>query len=445
MSAPHLIPRLSRRSLLAATGGLASAGILSACSGANTSGGGGATSSSSTVLLSTQFSPVEEKQRFEKILSTFVTDPKTSFNSMAVADFTTQVKSQVDAKKVQFGIAAALHGELTPLADYLEDVDSLVPDAAAAGIGKDLLALGKLGGSTQKYIPWMQASFVVAVNKKALQWLPSGADVHALTYDQYLSWAQAAAKASGKPVFGFPAGPKGLYHRWFQGYLLPSFTGGVITTFTSSEAATAWRWMKDFWAVCNPASTNYDNLQEPMARGEVLVGWDHVARLVQAPKDKPDDWLMVPAPIGPKGLGYMLVVAGMGIPKGGDVATAAKAIRALLQPKVQIEVLRQNAFFPVVKADLPSDLSAPVKMEAEAVAKQTASPKALVALPPVGLGTKDGELAQVFKDCFREICLKNGDPKTVLGKYASTVASILDATKVPCWAPDPAMSQCRVG
>lgn len=432
---------LSRRSVFGVAAGIAAAGALAGCQGASTTG---AVVGSAT-FFSTQFTPVEEKQRFEAVLKTFVTDPVTSFNSVGVSDFTTNLKTQVDAKQLQITVAGALHGDLTPLADYLEDIDDLVADAQAAGIPQAMLDLGKLGGTKQKYIPWMQATYVVAVNKKALAWLPAGADVNALTYDQYLAWAKAANAANGKPVFGFPAGPKGLYHRWFQGYLLPSFTGAQITRFTSDDAITGWTWMQEFWANCNPASTNYDNLQEPLARGEILVGWDHVARLVAAPKDKPDDWLMVPAPIGPKGLGYMLVVAGMAIPKGADKANAKKVIKALSAPKAQVEVLKQNAFFPVVKAELPSDLPAPVKLEAQAVAAQMNSPKALLALPPVGLGTKDGELSQVFKDCFKEICLNKGDPKTVVTKYAATISAILAAAKVPCWAPDPAATVCQVG
>ena len=156
----------------------------------------------------------------------------------------------------------------------------------------------------------MQATYIVAVNKQALQWLPAGADVRELTYDQYLAWARAAQAAAGRPVFGIPAGPKGLFYRFTQGYLLPSFTGGQVTTFRGADAEAAWTYMADLWAATAPASTNYEYMQEPLARGEVLVAWDHVARLVGATKDKPDDWLMVPAPRGPKGRGYMLVLAG---------------------------------------------------------------------------------------------------------------------------------------
>jgi len=439
--------KISRRQVLQIGAGVTAApflmGSLSGCSGASTSGGGAGAFS----FLSTQFTPVEEKQRFEKILGSQVKDVKVSYNSMAVGDFTTQVTSQVKAGKVSIGMVGGLHGDLSPLAANLEDLDSLAKEMSGAGIGDDLWKLAKLGGSTTKYIPWMQATYVVAIHKSALAWLPSGADVQKLTYEQYLGWAIAAKKAAGKPVFGFPAGPKGLYHRFFQGFLLPSYTGGLITTFTSPEAVTAWTYMQHLWANMNPASTNYDNLQEPLARGEILVGWDHVARLVDAPKAKPADWLMVPAPSGPKGLGYMLVVAGYGVPKGADVAKASTVIKALSKPATQIEVLRQNAFFPVVKAEIPTDLPAAVRLEADAVAAQQSAPNALLALPPVGLGAKDGEVSQVFKDCFKQICKEGKAPTVVLGQQAKILQAILDEMKVPCWAPDPvkAGETCKVG
>jgi multiple sugar transport system substrate-binding protein len=431
----------SRRSALALGFGAAAAPLLAACSGASTSGGGDFT------FLSTQFTPVEEKQRFEKILADHVKDVKVSYNSMAVGDFTTQVNTQVKSGKVGIGMVGGLHGDLAPLADNLEDVTDLAGELSGTGIPEDLWTLSKLGGDQNKYIPWMQATYVVAVNKAALEHLPSGADVNALTYDQYLDWAIAGRKATGKPILGFPAGSKGLYHRWFQGFLLPSFTGGLITTFTSPEAVEAWTYMKELWANMNPASTNYDNLQEPLARGEVLVGWDHVARLIDAPKEKPDDWVMVPAPTGPKGLGYMLVVAGYGVPKGADKAKAATVIKALSAPGTQLDVLRQNAFFPVVEATVPDDLPPAVKLEAQAVKATQEADNALLALPPVGLGAKDGEVSQVFKDCFTQICKEGGDPATVLGAQAKTLQSILDEVKVSCWAPDPVTpgETCKVG
>ena len=302
MNQNYLDPSLgrpSRRSLLLAGLGTAmSLPFLSACAGFDTSG---AAAGEGTVgFLSTQFTPVEEKQRYEAVLKKFLKVP-VAYNPVDAGVFASTVRSQVDSGNVSLSLLGGLHGDLAPLADSLEDVDPLIRDLAGRGFGQDILELTKVGGSTSKYVPWMQATYVVAVNKKALEWLPSGVDVNDLSYEDFLAWAKAAKQGAGRPVFGMPAGPKGLHHRFYQGFLLPSFTGGQITTFRNPDAVTAWNYMRELWDNMAPASTNYDAMQEPLARGEVLVAWDHVARLVGAPADKPDDWLMVPAPRGPQG------------------------------------------------------------------------------------------------------------------------------------------------
>jgi len=435
--------RITRRGLLTLGAGVAAAPVLSACGGVSTSGTGGG--SGSVTLMSNQFSPVEEKQHFEQILAKRVTGEKVAFNQVETGIFASTLQTQVDAGKVQISVVGALHGDLAPHAARLIDLDDVVGSLGDRGFASELTDLAKLGGSMTKYIPWMQASYVLAVNKKALQWLPSGVDVQKLTYDQLLSWMTAARRGNGnKPVFGIPAGVKGLYHRFFQGFLLPSFTGGQITTFRSPEAVTAWQYMKQLWAQTATASTNYDNLQEPLQRGEVLVGFDHVARLVGAPADKPQDWLMVPAPSGPKGLGYMLVLAGLGIPKGAPRTDQAKAvIKALTTPEVQIDVLRQNAFFPVTNAAVPTDLPPAVGLANAAVRAQRSAPGAILSLPPVGLGTHDGEVGQIFKNCFKEICLDGKPIKQVLDAQAGQLNAILSELKIPCWKPDPAGGDCR--
>jgi multiple sugar transport system substrate-binding protein len=436
--------QLSRRGLLGLGLGTAAAPLLSACGGVSTSGADGG--KGTVNFLSTQFTPVEERQRFETILSNRVSAAKVAFNPVDAGVFASTVQSQVDAGKVQVSLVGGLHGDLAPHASRLVDLDDVIGSLADRGFASDLTALGKLGGSTTKYVPWMQASYVLAVNKKALQWLPSGVDVQKLTYNQFLDWMIAARRGNGgKPVFGLPAGAKGLYHRFFQGFLLPSFTGGQITTFRSADAVAAWQYMKQLWAQTAPASTNYDFMQEPLQRGEVLVAWDHVARLVGAPAAKPDDWVMVPTPRGPKGLGYLLVVAGLAIPRGAPEPDKAKAvIKALTTSDAQLDVLRRNAFFPVTNATLPTDLPGAVALEATAVQGQQKADGAILSLPPVGLGAKDGEVSQVFKNVFKEICLDNKPVPQVLGAQAQQLNAILSAAKVPCWRPDPTGTPCMV-
>lgn len=436
---------LSRRSiLLAGLGAAMSLPLLSACAGFDTSG---AVAGAGTVgFLSTQFTPVEEKQRYEAVLKKFLRVP-VAYNALDAGVFASTVRSQVESGKVSLSLVGGLHGDLAPLADSLEDVDPLLRDLSASGFSKDILDLTRVGGATSKYVPWMQATYVVAVNKKALEWLPHGVDVNDLTYEDYLAWAKAAKKGAGRAVFGMPAGPKGLHHRFYQGFLLPSFTGGQITTFRNSDAVTAWNYMRDLWQNMNPASTNYDAMQEPLTNGEVLVAWDHVARLVGAPASKPNDWLMVPAPRGPKGRGYMLIVAGVAMPKGGrERYRTEQVIRGFAEPTMQIETLRSNAFFPVVQTELPPDLSGAIALEASAVRLQQRSSGAILALPPVGLGAKDGEVSQIFKNCFVEICLNGSPVQSALDRQATKLNTILKALDVPCWAPDPVSpgSKCEV-
>ena len=138
-----------------------------------------------------------------------------------------------------------------------------------------------------QYIPWMQASYIMAANKEALQYLPDGADIDALTYDQLIEWAANVHEATGEPKFGFPAGPNGLKHRFFQGYLYPSYTNGVVRTFASDEAVIAWEKFRELWAHTNPASTNFSFMQEQLLSGDAWIVFDHTSRLAQAFNERP--------------------------------------------------------------------------------------------------------------------------------------------------------------
>jgi multiple sugar transport system substrate-binding protein len=167
------------------------------------------------------------------------------------------MEAERQAGKRTVSLVGALHGELSPLADKdtLEPLDDLAKKLAASGMPQSLLDLGKLGKSTQQYIPWMQATYVMAAKKEALQYLPAGADVNALNYDQLIEWGKNMQDATGQPQIGFPAGPKGLMARYFQGYFYPSFTGGVVRTFQSADAAAVWEKLKALWAYVTPNST----------------------------------------------------------------------------------------------------------------------------------------------------------------------------------------------
>jgi hypothetical protein len=120
-------------------------------------------------------------------------------------------------------------------------------------------------------------------------------------------------------------------------------------------------------------------------------------------------------------------------------------VSALTKPEAQIELLRSNGFFPSVDTIIPDDLPPAVELEADAVHRQQQAQGAILSLPPVGLGQREGEVSKVFKDSFRSIVLDGADIRATLDQQARVLQGILDELKVPCWAPDPVADVCGVG
>lgn len=388
------------------------------------------------VFVSTQLRPIEEATVVREEL---LKDMPVEYVVEEPPQFAVRMEAERQAGKHTVSLVGALHGELSPLADKgsLEPLDDVAKALASKGMPQSLLDLGKLGKANQQYIPWMQATYVMAAKKDALQYLPQGADVNKLTYDQLVEWGKKMQEATGQPQIGFPAGPKGLMARFFQGYFYPSFTGGVVRPFQSADAAAGWEKLKELWAVVNPNSTNYDFMQEPLLAGEVMVAWDHVARLKEAISSAPDEYVVFPAPAGPKGRGYMPVVAGLAVPKGApDKAGAIAVIEHLTTPDTQLLTAQKVGFFPTLDVKLPSDIDTGVGLLAAAVNATQTAPDALISLLPVGLGDKGGEFNKVYIDSFQRIVLQNEPVGDVLKAQAATLSKLMTDTKAPCWAPD---------
>ena len=121
----------------------------------------------------------------------------------------------------------------------------------------------------------------MVANKKVLPLLPKGANVNRLTYGQVTSGRRQSRTSYGARL-GFPAGPNGLIHRFFQGYLVPAFSGGVVTTFKQRRGRCGWLYMKDSGGTCTRSRSRTAFMQDPLLTEEVLLAWEHVARLTNA-------------------------------------------------------------------------------------------------------------------------------------------------------------------
>ncbi|MDB6178335.1 ABC transporter substrate-binding protein [Paracoccus sp. Z330] len=402
----------------------------------------GAVSAQAEVLFwSTQAQPVEETQKMrDEVVAGF--EPGVDYQAPETGPWLTRAQAELSAGSGAVGILGGLHGDLTAVRGGLSDLG----DIDISAIPADLAAFGKLETDQQKYIPWMQATFLMVANKKALDYLPEGADLNALSYDQLIEWSRAMAEGEGSPKFGFPAGPKGLKHRFFQGFLLPSYSGSTVTEFRSAEAEEAWGKFRDLWQYTNPASTNYNFMQEQLVNDEVWLTFDHIARISEAFNSRPDDFVAFPVPSGPKGRGFMTVVAGMGVPETAPDKDEAKAlIEYMLKPETQIATLRATNFYPVVAVDLPEDVPASVKASGPAIEAMTSAEDALPVLLPMGMGDLNGQFNQVYVDTFEQIVLAGRDIRPTLEQQAEALRALMNQAEAPCWLPDaPSQGACPV-
>jgi multiple sugar transport system substrate-binding protein len=408
----------------------------------------GSTDAGHVVFFSNQLTQVSEQDAVRNILlkgfpgeAEFITNPvgqgQVWFN---------RIQAEAQAGKGTVSLLGGLHGDYLVVQQYLTDLTPLVKQLSKVGIPPDLMTLGKLGTKKQLYIPWMQATYIMVANKQALQYLPKGADINALTYKQYFQWAKNIRDKTGQARVGFPAGTNGLINRFFQGYLLPSFSGGVVTTFKSNDAIAGWNYMKSLWKYVHPQSLTYNFMQDPLLSGEVWVAWDHVARLVTALKTKPDDFVAFPAPKGPKGRGYMPVLAGLAIPKTAPNAAGARQLILWMDGiSAQARTLSAVGFFPVNAGKLSEKLGLGLLKMNTAVRRTQRAKDALKSLLPIGLGAEGNNFSKVYVDTFNRIVVKGEDPRSVVNDEASQLQAILDKTGAPCWAPDPASTgPCKV-
>jgi len=410
----------------------------------------GQASAGKIVFLSTQLNAIQESEAFRNtILKGFNGQvQKVDIPLNNTTFFFDRVKAESQAGKGTISLLGGVHGDYATIPQYLSNLSALAKQLQKAGIPKELFTLGKLGTKRQLYIPWMQATYIMVANKKALSSLPKGAHVNSLTYAQFLQWAKNLAKKYGSPQVGFPAGGTGLMSRFLEGYLVPGFTGRLNTKFKSASAVRGWSYFHSLWKYVHPQSLAYNFMQDPLLNGEVLVAWDHVARLTNAFKSRPGDFVAFPAPSGPKGRAYIPVLAGLAIPKTAPNPKGAKQlIKWLTGISPQARTLATVGFFPVNGKKLSKRLGTGLLSMANAVKRQQRAKDALSSLLPVGLGTQGGNFNRIFIDTFTRAVVHGENIRAVLNDEGAKLQAVLNAAQAPCWKPDPPSGKgtCKVG
>jgi len=237
----------------------------------------GAAQTRRLIFLSTQLRPIEEAQKMRNvILKDFPRD--VDYFPERPQLFPVRINEALQEGTHTIDVVGALHGELQPLARLgaLAPLDGLARKLTDRGIPEALLTLGKFGTAHELDIPWMQASYIMVARKEALSYLPGGADINALSYDQFAAWAGTIQKKAGKRLLGFPAGPQGLMYRFFEGYLYPSYTGGLVVPFRSEAAKRCGRSSRRYGRASiqtRPATISCSSRCSQATSGSVGITW----------------------------------------------------------------------------------------------------------------------------------------------------------------------------
>jgi multiple sugar transport system substrate-binding protein len=400
-------------------------------------------------FLSSQAQPAAEYRAMtQKVLAGFNGTP--DFNSQpTAAQDVARIGYEQSVGKSTVDLVAMTQSDMLTLEanDALEDLTPLLRQLQQnRRFPQELLNTGRFGTDKQYFIPWLQATYMMVVNREALPYLPPGTDVNHLTYDQLITWGQNIEAATGQKRIGLPADLNGvrggLVYRFLQGYTYPSYTGTTLTGFKSPEAVQMWQMLRRLWSVTIPLSTTYTNMQDPLTTGEVWIAWDHQARLGMALADG-QHYLAVPAPTGPSGLGYMSAVVGLAIPKHAPNPRGAEAlIDWLTRPRQQAAASASLSFSPAVEG---VSLSGAPSAESRVASIYLSDREGVESVPPAGLGGNADAFTAVYQDTFGRIVLHGEDISTVLNQEAVQLQTLVDGAHARCWLPDPSSrAPCQI-
>jgi multiple sugar transport system substrate-binding protein len=215
-----------------------------------------------------------------------------------------------------------------------------------------------------------------------------------------------------------------LMVRFLQGYLYPSFTGSMSDGFSSPTAVSMWQYLRDLWTYVAQSSLILNRMDEALLNGEVWVAWDHTARLLEAFKRQPDEFVAFPAPVGPSGRGFISVLAGLGLPKGSSFVAGEMLIEYLTRPPVQVKTMESVGFLPVVEIDKKVQLSKGLSALVQATVEQLNSPDAILSSVPLRVADAGRSFDLVYAVAFSRIVLRNLSTQAVLERQEKMLREI---------------------
>ncbi len=201
------------------------------------------------------------------------------------------------------------------------------------------------------FMPIIGNIYIVIANKKALPYLPKGADINNLTWDQFADWAinMKSVNGYGRTVLSGVSLNSFIYQ---FGACALSY-GAKFPEIDSEGAKKAW---KIFEKIAN-ANAFVPNIRIVSDCSTVMLthqAWLSIlnnAKACEVYAGDPDSYVLASMPTGSAGRGSIVGFSGMGVMKNSkNMKLALKILEYFSKPKVQIEVARETGgFFPASK------------------------------------------------------------------------------------------------
>ncbi len=262
-----------------------------------------------------------------------------------------------------------------------------------------------MGGKTY-FAPVGADVYLMLANNKAIKYLPAGTDVQNITWEQYVDWAVAIAEGEGEgktAVTGVPM--KSLIYMY--GGMFLSF-GGEFPVINSAGANEAWKLLTKMKNAYSPTVMTYDNVTIPMKSGETWLTVAHMARMGEAYRSNPSNYVIAPAPSGPKGIGSIAGASGFSLPVGApNRELAIKFIEFMTRPDIAVRIARgTGGFLPPIDEAIAVLGDSPID---EVIKKGVmVLQNGVLSGVPASEYTSWGAVKQVYDDVFAEMIIGTG-------------------------------------
>lgn len=386
--------------------------------------------SKTLVFSSRLFSPPREQEYFiTEIIQPFEEEHGVTVNFQILDDDTLLERAEIqqNTDHVTTDIICAHNGKMPDWIDagWVEDLTPYVEQWSDRTFSPTFESDTNRDGS-QYFLPVGADVYLLLANNKALPYLPEGAELDSITWEQYAEWGNAIAEGEGEGkvcVTGIPM--KSLVYM-FGGTGL-SYGAGFpdVNSEAAKEAWAVWTSMSDAFV---PTVMNIDSCVDPMMREEAWLTVFHNARAGQVYSSNETQYTLAPAPSGPEGIGTIAGVSGYAIMDGApNHDLAVEFLEYLTRPDIQVKISKgTGGFIPPVQEALEY-------LGDEAI-DEVISKAVLVLENGIASGVPAymyqdwGAVKQVYDDIFVEMVL-NGDG-TVDAAYLDEAQARIDALLV---------------